>query len=110
MGAASKRPFTPRDKAYFADAATVDFVRPGLVITIKSAQVAADGAITVTYTVADPKGLPLDTAGTSTPGTISLSFVASYIPNGQEQYVPYTTRAATGAVSGDPEDGRAKAL
>ncbi len=100
LGAASKNPFTPRHKAYFAGAATVDFVRPGLVTSIKSAQVAADGAITVTYTVADPKGLRLDTAGITTPGTISLSFVASYIPNGQEQCVPYTTRSATGTVSG----------
>ncbi len=100
LGAASKNPFTARHKAYFAEAATVDFVRPGLHITTKSAQVAADGAITVIYTVADPKGLPLDAAGITSPGTIALSFVAAYIPNGQEQYVAYTTRVATGAVSG----------
>ncbi|MGI8992444.1 MAG: OmcA/MtrC family decaheme c-type cytochrome [Bryobacteraceae bacterium] len=100
LGAASKSPFTRRHKAYYADAATVDFVRPGLALAINSAQVAADGAITVVFTVADPKGLPLDTAGINTPGAISLSFVASYIPSGQEQYVAYTTRPATGAVGG----------
>ena len=100
LGATSKTSYTPRDKAYFADTASVDFVRPGLILAIKSAQVAADGTITVNYTVTDPKGLPLDIAGITTPGAISLSFVASYIPNGQEQYVPYTTRSATGAVSG----------
>ena len=100
LGAASKNPFTPRQKAYFANAATVDFVRPGLVITTKSAQVAADGAITVTYTVADPKGLPLDAVGITTPGTIPLSFVAAYIPNGQQQYVAYTTVNQAGSDAG----------
>ena len=100
LGAASKNPFTARDKAFFANSATVDFVRPGLVVAIKSAQVAADGTVTVIYTVADPKALPLDAAGITTPGTIALSFVAAFIPSGQEQYVAYTTRSATGAVSG----------
>ena len=37
-------------------------------------------------------------AGVTTPGTISLSFLAATIPHGQEQYVSYVTRAATGAV------------
>ena len=100
FGATSKNPFSPRHKAYYADAATLAFVRPGLVISIKSAQVGADGTVTVIYTVADPKGLPLDTAGITTPGTIALSFVAAYLPKGQDQYVAYTTRPATGAVSG----------
>ncbi len=48
------------------------------------------------YSVADPKGLPLDAAGITTPGAISLSFIAAYIPNDQEQYVSYTTRMASG--------------
>src|SRR5438270_9400704 len=83
--APNKKPYSPRERAYYAADATVEFVRPGLVITINSAKAAADGTLTVVYTVADPKGLPLDVAGITTPGTISLSFVASYIPNGQEQ-------------------------
>jgi hypothetical protein len=37
-------------------------------------------------------------AGVTTPGAISLSFLAAEIPHGQEQYVSYITRAATGTV------------
>lgn len=92
--------YNPREKAYYADAAVLDFVRPGLVITINSAQVSAAGVITVTYTLADPSGLPLDAAGVTTPGAISLAYVAAYIPKGQEQYVAYTTGQATGPVLG----------
>ena len=78
----------------------VDFVTPGLVIAINSAAVAANGAITVTYSLTDPNGLPLDASGATTPGVVSLAYVASYIPKGQEQYVAYTTAQATGAVLG----------
>ncbi len=89
--------YTPHDRAYFLPD-SVEFVNPGLTITIQSAAIAADGTITTTYAVRDPTGLPLDTKGVNTPGTISLSFLAAAIPNGQEQYVSYVTRAATGAV------------
>jgi OmcA/MtrC family decaheme c-type cytochrome len=89
--------FNKHEKAYFADAATVNFVRPGLIITVNSASVAADGTIATTFTVTDPQGLPLDRTGVTTPGAISLSFVAAYIPKGQEQYTAYTTRPASGA-------------
>jgi OmcA/MtrC family decaheme c-type cytochrome len=84
-----------RDKAN-----SIDFVTPGLVITINSAAVAANGTITVTYTLTDPNGLPLDATGATTPGVVSLAYVASYIPKGQAQYVAYTTSQVTGAVLG----------
>lgn len=50
------------------------------------------------YTIADPNGLPLDGAGITTPGKVSLSFVAAVLPNGQRDYTAYTTRLATGTV------------
>jgi OmcA/MtrC family decaheme c-type cytochrome len=81
-------------------AALVDFVTPGLVITINSAKVSSAGIISVTYTLADPNGLPLDATGATTPGVVSLAYVASYIPKGQAQYVAYTTSRVTGAVLG----------
>jgi OmcA/MtrC family decaheme c-type cytochrome len=94
--AQQKHNFSPREKAFYADAQTVEFVNPGLTIKVTGATIAANGTITVQYTLTDPTGLPLDSAGVSTPGTISTSFVAAYIPNGQEQYTAYTTRVATG--------------
>jgi OmcA/MtrC family decaheme c-type cytochrome len=92
-----KKTYGPHDKAFFMDGATVQFVRPGLVIKILSAQVAADGAISTTYSVSDPQGLPLDSLGVTTPGPLTIRFIAAYIPKGQEQYVAYTTRVSSGA-------------
>jgi OmcA/MtrC family decaheme c-type cytochrome len=95
-GASKKHQYSPREKAFYADAATVQFVRPGLVITINSAQIASDGTITVVYTLTDPGGLPLDAAGVTTPGTINPSYVAAVLPNNQEEYTAYTTRPNSG--------------
>jgi OmcA/MtrC family decaheme c-type cytochrome len=100
IGASKKYTFSPHEKAFYADRATVEFVNPGLTITVNSAQVAPDGTISAIYTVADPNGLPLDIAGVYTPGAISLSYVAATIPNNQEQYTAYTTRSATGTKLG----------
>jgi OmcA/MtrC family decaheme c-type cytochrome len=97
---APQRAYGPREKAFYASEALVSFVRPGLVIKITAAQVAADGTITVAYSVTDPKGVPLDIAGVTTPGPISLSYVAAVLRNDQTQYTAYTTRQATGSVSG----------
>lgn len=92
-------PFTKRDKAFFADPKIINFVRPGLVFKVSSASIANDGTITARVLVTDPQGLPLDRLGVNTPGTISMSFIAATIPNGQKQYTSYTTRTVT-AVSG----------
>ena len=64
----TRQPYSPHEKAFYADRALVEFVRPGLTFTINSAQVASDGTISVTYSIADPTGLPLDKAGVTTPG------------------------------------------
>jgi len=98
LTSAPRRPYSRHEKAFYADAQTVEFVKPGLTITINSASIAADGTISTTYTLADPSGLPLDSTGVTTPGTISVSFIAAVLPNGQDQqYTAYTTRAASGA-------------
>jgi hypothetical protein len=84
--------------AFFADTTSVEFVRPGLTITVNSASIVSNGTITTTFTLTDPSGLPLDEAGVTTPGTIALSFLAATIPHGQEQYTNYITHAVTGTV------------
>src|SRR5277367_447295 len=77
IAASKKHTFSPHEKAFYADRATVEFVNPGLTITVNSAQIAPDGTISVVYTIADPNGLPLDIAGVYTPGAISLSYIAA---------------------------------
>jgi hypothetical protein len=100
LRAEKRTPFSPHERAYYADPALVAYVLPGLKITIISATITSDGTISVDYKLTDPNGAPLDRSGVDTPGPISLSFVAGYIPKGQEQYVSYVVRSATGAVSG----------
>ena len=94
LAGASNSSFTRRNKAFFADKKLVAFVRPGLVFTIQSAQIANDGTISTVFTISDPKGVPLDREGIVTPGAVSTSFIAAYIPADQSQYVAYTTRSA----------------
>lgn len=98
LTSATRKPYSVHEKAFYADDATVEFVRPGLTITVNSAAVATDGTITAVYTVTDPNGLPLDAAGITTPGAISLSYIAATLPSNQEDYTAYTTRAANGTV------------
>ena len=100
LAGATIAPLSRNQKATFADAKLVAFVRPGLTIKITSASIAQDGTITTTFTLTDPQGLPLDRTGVQTPGPISVTFIAATIPTGQTQYVDYVTRTQTGAVSG----------
>ncbi len=97
LSSATRKLYSPREKAFYADASTLAFVRPGLSIAINSASIAPDGTITTVYTLTDPSGLPLDPLGVTTPGTISLGYVAAVLPNNQEQYTAYTTRVSSGA-------------
>src|SRR5579864_8365363 len=99
-GTSNKSLYNKHQKAFYLDQATVDFVRPGLNVTINSASISSSGAITVTYTLTDPKGLPLDAAGVTTPGTVSFTYTAAFIPKGQEQYMSYVTAPATGKALG----------
>jgi OmcA/MtrC family decaheme c-type cytochrome len=95
--------FADTDKAYYADPSLVNFVRPGLVIKILSAEIAGDGTIKTRVRFTDPMGLPLDKDGVTTPGRISNGspgIIAAYIPKGQTQYVAYTTRIQTSPITG----------
>lgn len=92
-------PFTSHDKAYYADPNLVNFVRPGLSLKITGAEIAADGVIKVRFKLTDPKGAALDREGITTPGPVSISFIAAYIPKGKTQYVAYTTRPQTSPIT-----------
>ncbi len=96
LASAPRKPYSPREKAFYVDSTTIQFVRPGLALTINSATIAQDGTIAATFSVADPNGLPLDILGVTSPGTINLGYVAAVLPGDQEQYTAYTTRVNSG--------------
>ena len=100
LSGAVTRPYHRNQKAFYADPKLVAFVRPGLTIKITSAAIAQDGTITVNYSLNGPPGPSFGPHGRTTPGSISTTFIAAYIPAGQTQYVDYVTRMQTGAVSG----------
>ena len=88
-----------RDNSSFADPALVAFVRPGLVTQITGAKIIADGTITADFTITDPQGLALDIHGVTTPGPVSASFVAAYIPKGGSDWIALTTRLQTSPIT-----------
>src|SRR5579859_5340261 len=98
LASGQKRVYSPREKAFYADASAIQFVRPGLSITINSAKIAADGTITAVYTITDPSGLPLDSTGVTTPGTVAMSLIAAVLPTNQTEYTSYTTRVSAGTM------------
>jgi hypothetical protein len=90
-----------KDKAYFADPNLVAFVRPGLVVKITGASIAPDGTITATFTATDPQGLPLDLSGVTTPGAVSTSWVAAYIPGGTSNWLTMTSAVQKSPITGN---------
>lgn len=83
------------------------FVTTGVVVKVKSANITSDGTITARFTLTDSQGLGLDVNGVQTAGAESMGFVAAYIPNGQSQYVAYTTSVAKSATNNNPAQTQA---
>ena len=92
--------FRETEKAFYADASVISFVRPGLVVKVTAAAIAADGTITADIRVTDPRGLALDRDGVFTPGPVSLSLVAAVLPKAERVYTAYTTRVRVAAATG----------
>ncbi|HML17351.1 MAG TPA: OmcA/MtrC family decaheme c-type cytochrome [Bryobacteraceae bacterium] len=100
LSSAPRATFPKTDKAHYKDQATLDFVLPGLVVTINSASIASNGTIQTNFTLTDPSGLVLDRLGVNTPGAVSVSFVIGAIPQGAAkvgsgQYISYITHQVT---------------
>src|SRR6266536_2566897 len=87
--------------------AQINFIRPGVKVKIVSAGIAKDGAITARVKVTDPRDVPLDMNGVTTPGPISLRFIAAYIPAGQKEYTAYTTTMLKATLNTNPSQMQA---
>ena len=101
--------YTKHEKAAYIDQNLVNFIRPGVIVKIVSAGIAKDGTITARVTITDPKGMALDKDGVSTPGPVSMSLIAAYIPAGQTQYVSYTTTVAKPTIPGNTNPSQIQA-
>ena len=99
--AADNGAYTERDKEYYLTEDQIAFIRPGLELEILEVTIPDDLQPTVRFKLTDPAGLPLDREGISTPGPVSTSFILSYIPQGEEAYIAYTTRIQTSPITGD---------
>jgi hypothetical protein len=80
--------YTVYDREYYLAPDAIQFVRPGLNISIQSAQIGSDGTISTDFQIitdVPPAGSApqLDITGVNTPGPISVSFLIAYIPSGQ---------------------------
>ena len=89
-------------QAALLDPFLASFIRPGITVKIVSAGIGPDGTITARVNIADPKGLPLDKDGLVTPGTVSMSFIAAYIPANKTQYVSYSTTTLKATLNSNP--------
>ena len=79
--------YTTKDLEYYLTADELYFIRPGLVIEILDVTIPADMQPEVTYTISDPRGLPLDHDGITTHGEVDMRFTLSNIPMGEEQKI-----------------------
>lgn len=92
--------YTAADKEFYLTADEIFFIRPGLVLEIQDVTIPTDRQPEVTFKLSDPGGLALDRNGITTPGPVSTSFILSYIPEGEEAYVAYTTRVQNSPITG----------
>ncbi len=98
----SKLRFTRHDKGFYLQQDQIDFVRPGILFKIKQAQISPDGTISVTFSITDPQGLPLDLDGVATPGPVKVKMTLATIYNDgvSEQYTSHVTKTVADPVSG----------
>ena len=70
--------YTPADKEYYLTESQMDFIRPGLKVTIGTVTDMAPGKKPIVeITMTDDFNQPLDRLGGTTPGVVSLRFIPS---------------------------------
>ena len=100
----SKTGFTEHDKAYYADPAALNFVRPGLTSKSSAPPSSSDGTITAKVRFTDSQGAGLDISGVTSSGAVSAGnpgMIAAVMPQGQNQFMAYTTRSQMSTLTGN---------
>ncbi len=93
--------FTKSEKAFYLEKHLQVFIRPGLEIKVLDASIDDGGTASFRFRLTDPKGLPLDMEGITTPGEVAVRPVLATIPAGKSQYVAYTKRTANSSITGN---------
>lgn len=97
--------YTPADKEYYLTQEQVDFIRPGLKISIGAVTDMVYGKKpTVEVTIVDDFNQPLDRTGATTPGIVSIRFIPSWFDTASNYYTniilnngqPYRDNGTTG--------------
>jgi len=88
------------EKAFYLSANDAIWIRPGLNVTITSFSIGSNLKPSVTFTLTDSSGQPLDRTGGLTPGAVSMGFLIAYIPQNASQYVSYAARTVSSSISG----------
>lgn len=88
------------EKAFYLTEPDLNFIRPGLKLTIQRVEFDPLPNVNVTFRIADDKDQGLDRLGIQTPGVVSLNFVLSRIKPGDTQYTSYITRVQTSPITG----------
>ncbi len=86
---------------YYLTEKQLQYIRPGIHVTVEDIQIPADRHPVVEITFTDDMGQPLDREGLVTPGAISFSYILSWYNVERRDYVPYTTRPQTSPITGD---------
>ncbi|MGE5718132.1 MAG: OmcA/MtrC family decaheme c-type cytochrome [Acidobacteriota bacterium] len=89
--------YTPREKEFYLAASQLDYVRPGLKITILGVTNVAPGKNPVVeISISDSLNQPLDRLGALTPGPVTPGFVLARWDADKRQYFAYTMRTRNG--------------
>jgi hypothetical protein len=88
--AADSSSYNATNKEFYLSSDEIFFIRPGLDIAVVDFVIGDDLRPTVTFSLQDPGGLPLDIEGVFTPGPVDMRYYLTYIPMGEEFKVRYT--------------------
>jgi len=93
----SPNDYSVSQKEHYLTPNDINYVRPGLAITINSITIGSDRKPVVDLSIADSLGQPIDRLGKTTPGAVSVSFVLAWYSPTTRQFTSYITRIATAA-------------
>ena len=93
--------YSKADPEYYLSSEELQWIRPGLVVTVESVEINADRHPVVVLSFADDLGQPLDRAGVITPGEIGFSYILSWYDAANRDYQAYTTRPQTSPITGE---------